>query len=357
MVGTTMAKQSHVPIRVTEEQSQVIDGLRALAAVYVTLAHYKREFLGPKGLLGIVSTPAATGVLLFFVLSGLCIGLSYRSGSSWSTFFTRRAFRIFPLAWCCMCSIFVYNHLTHDKSPDQSQVLGSLFLIPNTRLGQGAGYLNPPLWSLQTELELYLLFPLMLCARSILSSRLFIMLSLVVTVASFVVWRLTVDHFSYHGPSTSFCYLVIWNLGLTLAYGWKPTIGGRELRAVAALVLGLFLISFGGFLLLLRNLLLDNSLAVWYLVSGIGCWLFVIWALDKVPKWLRSRALVAMGKRSYGLYLLHLPVAHAIHPLFSSSSFAFVVTLIVLIIFVEVSFRLIEQPFISIGKKLIARWD
>lgn len=221
-------------IQVSKEQSQIIDGLRALAASYVALAHYKREFIGAKGVLGIFSTPAATGVLLFFVLSGLCIGLSHRSGAKWTSFYTRRVFRIFPAAWFCMAVVFFFRQLIQGEAPSQSELLGSAFLIPNTPLGAGAVHLNPPLWSLQTELELYLLFPLMLWAFLRFNPRVFLSLSLVSTAIAFSAWLIITPTFSYHGPSSAPCYLLIWNLGLAMAYGFRPKIrekvllGGRH---------------------------------------------------------------------------------------------------------------------------------
>ena len=106
------------------------------------------------------------GVALFFVISGFCIHLSFARSPDhdWNRFFVRRFFRIFP-PYCAALVLFACFFPTTkvhlDSQAGLSQFASHLFLVHN--LGEKSFYgINPAFWSIAVEVQLYLLYPLLL---------------------------------------------------------------------------------------------------------------------------------------------------------------------------------------------------
>lgn len=109
---------------------------------------------------------ALAGLPVFFVVSGFCIHLSFElQGKSWRGFFLRRSFRIFPayLAALILSAAFTFQHFQLDffNGGFWQNVLEHLFLVHNFSPGNISGF-NPPFWSLATEFQLYLIYPVLL---------------------------------------------------------------------------------------------------------------------------------------------------------------------------------------------------
>src|SRR5271156_5619421 len=92
-------------IQLNREQVEVVDGVRAVAFLAVMAQHWKNVFIGSGGPLATLTTPGAGGVIIFFVVSGLCITLSKKPLESWWSFYLRRVFRLLP---ACSFSLAVY---------------------------------------------------------------------------------------------------------------------------------------------------------------------------------------------------------------------------------------------------------
>ena len=103
-----------VVLRGVEKPARILelDGLRGLAVILVIFYHYASGQLltRPSGLAYYVersAAPGATGVTLFFVLSGFLIGgilIDARGSNSYfRTFYVRRFFRIFPIYYLWIC--------------------------------------------------------------------------------------------------------------------------------------------------------------------------------------------------------------------------------------------------------------
>jgi peptidoglycan/LPS O-acetylase OafA/YrhL len=143
----------------------------------VLLLHFTSAMAQPAGVAaGLVKRACSagwTGVDLFFVLSGLLItGIladTRETAHPYRTFYARRALRILPLYYGFLLLLFVLpalagaTALTTDL-PDQ---LPYWLYVQNFRpLGRGAGDFAGHLWSLAIEEQFYLAWPLVVLALS-----------------------------------------------------------------------------------------------------------------------------------------------------------------------------------------------
>lgn len=131
-----------------------IEALRGFAALAVAASHYARFVAGDAGAWGF----AATGVDLFFVLSGYVFA-PYLFGRPLSAgpHFVRRLFRLYPLY---VVALLAYAAL---RLPDGSawRYFGEHLLMLHTlRSQEVAFFYNPAFWSLPPEVEFYLFLPL-----------------------------------------------------------------------------------------------------------------------------------------------------------------------------------------------------
>lgn len=347
-------------IALSREQTEVVDGIRALAVLAVVALHWKNILLGAGGAIAAFTTPGVGGVIVFFTVSGLCITLSKKPAESWGSFYLRRLFRILPACWLMLGGYLVVLKLGWNRAISLQDALTSFSVTPNwfgaanvSGWSGPAAELNPVLWSLQTEIELYLLFPLSLLLFRALSRRQFLFVTFAVTMAAWIGWLLSQSSFTYFPPFPSLCHWWIWNLGLYLCF-----LPPEERHAgTKTLMLALLGLGIGAGLLLMRNGWRSNAFSFWYFFTGIGSFFFVKWALTTQPQWLRHPVMVFFGKRSYSIYLLHWPVAIVGTLLFGSMALAAGFALATLIVISEISYRFIELPFIRLGKSLTHRID
>jgi len=154
----------------------VLDGVRAIACLIVMLYHISLmgndthlwdPFSSSNPLFGSVVYAGATGVTLFFVLSGFLLFMPYAKAllsdkvnwpSAWS-FYLRRAFRIIPAYYVCL---FLLVFLSHPEylQPARWADLG-LFLTFFMESGPSTYQkINGPFWTLGVEWQFYMLLPL-----------------------------------------------------------------------------------------------------------------------------------------------------------------------------------------------------
>jgi len=113
------------------------------------------------------------GVSIFFVVSGFCIHLSHRRTrtSGWQYFFHRRLFRIYPaylVALLLFLFLWPWNHYSHLTSMKQLFTHGMAIhsLDLNSKYA-----INPSFWSIATEIQLYIIYPVLILMTGILSWR------------------------------------------------------------------------------------------------------------------------------------------------------------------------------------------
>jgi peptidoglycan/LPS O-acetylase OafA/YrhL len=359
-----------------------LDGLRALAAMFVVLHHSSTQF-------DLTHAPAPFAELLkffsyghyavdiFIVLSGFCLMLPVALGDgtmrgSAASFFLKRARRILPPYYLALAFslILIYFFLSHASGtrwdstlPITKQgVLLHLFLLQDVA---GNFEINYPLWSIPVEWRIYFLFPVLVWAFRRYSP---VAVTSVTVIASYIVW-IGIDHSPLHRwistyPSgVSPYYLGLFAMGMLAtkaAYsGDRSRAFGRPASAwAAATAVSAFVV----FALSAFPLAHGHSLPpqVMSLFVGLFSMILLIWVSISPRSWAGRlfawRPLVFLGTFAYSLYLTHAPLVqlfwqYVIHPLHLSDLAGFAMAIFVgapLITGVAYLFHLAcERPFMN----------
>jgi peptidoglycan/LPS O-acetylase OafA/YrhL len=340
-----------------------IDGLRALAVLPVVFYHAGFEsFSG-----GFV------GVDVFFVISGFLItsiiaGEIDRGTFRPSSFYVRRARRLFPALFCMMLltsMVAPFLLLPGELEDFGESVATTALFTSNFLFFTEAGYFDGPAelkpllhtWSLAIEEQYYLLFPgfLMLIHRFFRGRLLPWVLGLLVTSLAVSFWSVTnaTDAAFYLLPSRTWELMLGSIIALTPA--WE---GGRSMRELLGwLGLGLVLAAVLGFG---PTTPFPGAAA---LLPCVGTGLVIVAgrgrgaAQTQQTMWKRLLSLppvVFVGLMSYSLYLWHFPVfVFARHillrPLGQLEAGALIIVSLVLAV---LSWRFVERPFRGAGGRL-----
>ena len=190
---------SELPERYGRPQSKVayipqIDGLRALAILSVILWHLGLRIVRQVDELNTAgyairspyySLPhGEIGVALFFVVSGFVIAQPFlaRPISEWQVgrYYWRRIHRIYPPFFIVLVLGLITLLLTqggtslHLRNPStvplwQSFIASALYM--HGLIFNSASRINPPIWSLEVEIQFYLISPLLMWAYVVMGSR------------------------------------------------------------------------------------------------------------------------------------------------------------------------------------------
>lgn len=133
------------------DRLDMLDGWRALSILCVLAGHLLP--LGP-GAWGLNGAVAATGMVIFFNLSGLLITRILLTDPHVPSFLVRRLFRIVPLAWLAMLALVIWTR------PDPATIaanFGFYANLPEVKLMHGGEHL----WSLCVEMQFYIAIALL----------------------------------------------------------------------------------------------------------------------------------------------------------------------------------------------------
>lgn len=310
--------------RLSARNFESLEVLRGLAAMYVVLNHARGylwaggESLQAAGTLGalnlfdrgwvVLNQLTRLGheaVILFFVHSGFAIAYSLSRSGAVRGFYQRRAVRLYPtylvgLLWAfVVLAIAValvpsffdgrYDFGVYASFPAQlddftpAAVVKNLLYIPTVPF-------IPQFWSLPHEVVFYMLAPLF-----VRRPRTYVWVSLVLAAVG-----LTVDAHANFWVQYVFVYNGFFALGVALFLRWDDVsrLAARIPRwAVWAALVGGFLVS----VVLSRRLGTPNRLTEW-----IAAAMSVLALARFAHVEMRWRALRALGKWSYSLYVTHV---------------------------------------------------
>lgn len=309
-----------------------LDGLRGVAILLVLACHGFSTTSWFR-------TAGSVGVTLFFTLSGFLITDILLGGITLGRFYRNRALRLFPalgvvLAVCG--SIEVAAHFTTPLA-----LLPVVFYSANWAAVFGANNeLMRHTWSLAVEEQFYLVWPFVLLAAR--------------------RWR--------RGPEVAVTSLAVVSLAMVPAhwhdYQWLND--GTDVRAFGLLV--------GAGLAIAARRGLPALTAHWAPVLGLGallafavCWVSVqdvayrivpvavplvaaalIWTACWAPgRMLTSAPLRYFGERSYGIYLWNFPFIVLAQEVFGFTLGVSLIALALSIGAAELSWRLVERPFLA----------
>lgn len=276
-------------------RSSGIDALRGASIIAVVGYHYWSGLspLFPNSALLPVFAPGWMGVLLFFGISGYLLGgqlMDHRGEpGAFSVFYARRIARIVPLYLTLLCLVVT---LAPEAGKWPFFVMGQNYYYavhgqPAIHVSDPAFWLGPT-WSLAVEEQFYLILPWVI----VFTPRRYLGHLLLACIAASLVLREEILSAGY----SMFAYASLpTNLGSLMAgvlLAWGARLRGRKLPDFPASPLG----------------------------------------------W--------VGRRSYALYLFHLPAAAIATTIFGTGLTAAIAALAVLVILAQAAYAVIEAPFL-----------
>ncbi len=348
--------------------------MRAIAVSAVIVYHFAPAVL-PAGFLG---------VDVFFVVSGFLIARLVsreieRSGSvSFGAFWARRARRLLPtLATVTVVVLLISAAKLSDAELHniRAQALGTLFYCENwvmiftkrdyfATFGRPSPFLH--MWTLAVEEQFYVALPLAMFAvrRVVVRRPVRVAVIALGGAAASTIWMGVLASPSanssraYLGSDSHAMGLLV-GVALGVLAGsertWPVFTGWAQSKAPAARAAPLFATaSLVAMLVVMRDAdfrtltLYRGGFLVFALLSAFVVAIVVAVPAAPISRFLRMRWLVAIGLRSYSLYLWHWPVRVFVT---ASSGLGgpalFAVRLAVSAALAELSFRLVEHPFRS----------
>jgi exopolysaccharide production protein ExoZ len=333
-----------------------LDWLRGLMALSIVFYHFghQTDAQTPLGRLGIY------GVCIFFVLSGLSMGIAYdryiKDVRSSAGFFVRRIFRIWPLLWVAIALVVIAGTSAGHQTFGASTILLNLttlfgFVAPDDYINQGA-------WSIGNEMVYYALTPLLIAAYH--RHKLFgnMLLALATGIGLVFAFRLlsplkalAAQWPTYINPLNN---LWLYCAGLALYFNFRDFELPKAWRfpLLAAMVIAFFLYPVSG-----------DQIA---LVTGVGRVVMTLIAIAIVFGFYRcapvlpraiGNAIEQLGIATYGVYLLHPIVMNLTMKAFDVAGIHIkrvpvAVAIVATIVLALVSYRYFESPLTNLGKRL-----
>ncbi|WP_040422755.1 acyltransferase family protein [Actinopolymorpha alba] len=337
-----------------------LDGLRGLCALIVVITH--TALLNPQLAAGYLPNPPAShgwawwmihtplhlfwtggdAVHVFFVLSGFVLTLPFVSATpSWRAYYPRRLVRLYVPVWGALVFALLVMamiprvHQTESRwvnvqavHPTWASMLKDATLTRPTAL-------DSPLWSLKWEVVFSLLLPAYLAvAKGLRRVGLF---GLVVPAVLVLAGTVT--------GSAALLYLPMFAVGVLMATNL------HSLRAMAARLdrwWPLVAVAGGGILVGRWWLPLGVADVLMSVVSaGVVVLLFLAWAPARTVG--EHRVSQWVGRRSFSLYLIHVPIVLAAVRLPGwGPAVAFPASLLVAAVF----YRLVERPALRFANHL-----
>lgn len=355
-----------------------LDGLRAFAVLAVIAYHMKLGW-APGGLMGVTVFFVISG----YLINGLLVAEHERAGRiSLGAFWMRRVRRLLPAivlsvaGTAALCTVF--NPGLLDKMrPD---IVPSLLFFNNwwqifrdLSYFEAAGAPSPLIhfWSLSIEEQFYLVWPplLVLMYHLGLKKRTIATIVLVLAVLSGVEMAALYEPGAdpsriYYGTDTRAMSLL---LGVWLSFALPSAAFGRSIRPhmwSRAKRLGVNVVGVAAFAGLVAIVAFTNGFSAFPYLGGIAITsvlsAVVIGVLVVPRSWLAvvfaCKPLVYIGKRSYSMYLWHLPILLLTTNANSATQTPWWMYLLQLALIIgasELSFRFVEDP---IRKRKLSQW-
>lgn len=359
----------------SDNHLKALDGMRGVAALVVMLGHSAYVYVDSgrahgalEAVLKVVLRGGHPSVILFYSLSGFVLYLAFmkRVGTPYWAYLLRRLFRIYPaLLVALVVALALHLALSPTAQPGLGQwTLSNLIyqadpaMVVRHALMLGVHSsdiaLDPVIWSLVIELRFSIVFVLLalLCRRSRIG-----LLALV--VAAHIAGRLVANSLQLPVPHI-YGGSMLGALAITLFY--LPSFGFGIVAADLVLAKGpqaLRLPSWAQFLVCLGAFatakLVDDDF-VW----AIAVTVIILVAATKGPisAVLRSPPCLFLGRISYSLYLVHLPIllalVCALHVRFGLAA-PVLIGPVVSLFAATLMYRWIELPGIALGKTVTSR--
>lgn len=361
-------------------KSAQFDGLRGLACLLVLIPHmrYFGFYLHESIAFGRF---AQFGLFLFFFLSAYLISKSVYSEPStttlngWIAYVIRRVFRIAPLYFAVLLiDYFGFQFYFGESGPRD---VPSLFNHFTFQEGRSA------LWTMPVEMAFYfLLIPLMILMGTILRlPKGWKEAGLLWAGSISILWLIYIFLFDrssliatwgVHSYAPYFVFGAIWSAILIGMRNFLSQFPQWFWNVSGILALIFFLIQnplwwqvispFNKWTYDPQNIdaLTFNVYLSWRTYGMVFVVLGMFMALERPASWLTSlmaaRPMVFIGKYSFGIYLLHMPIIYFVRDhITTQKQLGFLLVLLFVIPLAMILYKLVERPGITLGARLIRR--
>ncbi len=336
----------------TPYRQDLLLGLRGILALLVVISHYRGYAdVYREGLLVYLSSSGSYPVFLFFALSGylMCKILDTRYQDAVGRFYFNRITRIIPVYYFALAFTVLVAGLAQIRG---SELLSATFFVGN--YNGLATFPNRPVWSLSTEMQFYLLAPLLFKFIRVRDFRKLVTLfigvltfNLILRAAYQVIFRDTprfYDTFFYTDLSINLVYFLAGWLAY-LARDYLPKV--RPFAAVGAILTMLVI-----FWVLHVHYIPDDTIyfsRLWFYVLPTVMAVVAFIFLPSLDRYASSgnkpveRAVFFLGITSYSAYVLHVPFLRLIEKL-NLGILTPLVALPLLYAFCYLVYRVIEKP-------------
>jgi peptidoglycan/LPS O-acetylase OafA/YrhL len=343
-----------------------LDGLRFYAFLGVFVYHtlpsqalfYRRLHLPLPGLWGAVAKSGASGVDLFFALSAFLITsllLRERQDTgdiSLRLFYLRRILRIWPLYFAVLALGVVLAHTMPEQRLPWYYVAGYLLFVGNwvSAVFGHTQSICSPLWTVSIEEQFYLVWPALMKVlerRGMIIAGILTFLLATLSQAGIVLAGFS-GGYIYYG-SASRCDSLALGILLALFADRLP----RLTNSQRWLLVGVGLASW----IAASAWLVDQPgpvsmrMVLGRMVVSLASGAILYGSLYSRNQLLRGGWVVQLGKRSYGLYMLHLTGILILHSLLRPAwGWQLLATkglgLAMTVILAFASYRWVESPFL-----------
>ncbi len=257
--------------------------VRFAAATVVAIAHIMQQW-------NIPITVGGAGVDMFFVISGLVIGLAFRSNDTARVFAIKRVIRVMPLYWLATMLFIGFQYYAWREVPSTEHVVRSMFLWPV--FGTKWYPLYFPAWTLQFEMFFYLVASLFL-----LVARPYAAILCLTLFAYLASCNIPVPG-APKGVLFETSFLVEFCAGMLIAEAIRREIYVRRKAGVLLIAIAIVIFSQNYQQFLARPM-------CW----GVPSVMLIVGLLSfENAGWLRNRFVVLGGEASYAMYLTHVTV-------------------------------------------------
>ncbi|MDV6331092.1 acyltransferase [Asticcacaulis sp. 201] len=346
-----------------------LDAIRGLAATVVVISHV---FMINGTALSLyvpfdVDKLARLSVIIFFVLSGFVLTLSYNfERPNYFSFLVKRFCRIYlPFAAATILFAIPYNAVISSRPNLRLGVnfwtydltvpafIGHLFMSGM----RGTGFLNVPIWSLIIEMRASILFPILLTVAMRFRWLTIVIAPVLCVLAGKIFVNIGGENF-FEANSfmsavvlTSY-YFSFFLVGIFLALKRTALIATFGLVAKWTHVVvfcGVYPVA----LIMLNKFIMQDILYATIASHAILCCV----AMPTVNKALSTPILAWLGKISFSLYLIHLPImmyaVYLLNPMVPVLA-ASLISLPVVFAMAQMYNFIVEQPTMKLGKLLAA---
>jgi peptidoglycan/LPS O-acetylase OafA/YrhL len=320
-----------------------LNTLRGVAALIVVISHYSNETHILNGALGYGA--GHFGVMIFFILSGFLMSYLYMgkkfNGNEVSKYAIARIARIVPLFLIVVLSSYLlqkigFTGILYNIS-DKEALLSHLLLLSGTSV----------LWTIPAEMQFYILFVFLWWFWSVRKAQLFILISFILISLIFLDFlrvQGSVFDLAYDTALImALPYLLIGIIFGQLYANWKvPDYLTSRIYLFSLLLIPLLYPKIFYYLFGYKHEFWKD-VGIFFIVSFV--FFSIIFLVPDDEKLISNRIGDFLGKISYSLYLLHIPVLWQLKTYAVSHPELFLPVFIILSIFISyLSYSVIENP-------------